>query len=1178
LTISLPICFAQTYQYIVSWESSGQDAGPQNVRLVSPGWTYFSSCTKDPIFDYSICTLQYPSSATTWDESEVSYTFKLFDASDDAISGESVTETMYVDIAGPRIDPLLPPVPNGPFLKVEDGSVNPISSDGIIDIEYRAFDGVDNTPDGSAPCSGIWMVEFYINDFEGSPVLSDEIFSTSCSTGITTRKLSYTMPTGIVKGTFSICPRAYDNFGNFKDGTCKRFTVDRKGPNIKSLTVFMGDEELEYHGPNPIPVTVRVVVEDDDFNPASNQGTIVANLQEICSTSDDCSLTEHDGTEPCVFNPDRNETTCEWDIKLDIAESGNKDLYIDATDAAGHLTTKKFTKRFNPDTESPTVVSIETSKKVGTVSYIGTEPMQIIATLRETKSGIHEEDIELTLSHYTDSPTGLQLVEFACIEGGTLGGCLNQDSTRPVRNPKNCTQSGNNWVCNWDVNFAGIPFSGTAKARISGSDKLGNTIDFNEFDIEVDTVNPKIYISREDTQATDGYEFGLDESGISVSEDRPTIGMVIDFTFNVTEYVTFSVRGDLISTEAFPKAGICEKLTETKWGCTVSITDLRDETASRNVGFVLTDNAGNNITYYKRVSIYQFEEEIAPDVIDGMSITRKIPQFIDRAVISLTDFYVLVRLNAISRSGSGEITILGKEVSCNPTYLAGYPIDVIDDGDPNPSYFSDDGLSEKSIFGFHLAAAHFSPGSNVSDPTIRGVTIPCNMSIWLEAAGKVYRKPQVVPFEVTLNLTDLPLGYVDESMYNKIEEMKRNIEDKGDEIAELEEANELAGVLCTIAYILSGIDVLLTTITTVINAFACAFNWNPAANSGWRSWCSFVRGYHHYISNFVYNPRGWGGPQLFFKILCTLYSGRICDIDFLASLVTDLIRIGVGRSTWDDVGIDNSMGGKGTSTTVYEGEGTSQRSRPEGTNADSASSQGSAQTEWDNTQGFGNIPPGFDAENWLWGDPFKSIHAAHKCASIPATIYNERKLQQVMCKRVTCYETATGAGLPTAACDTLYDQEVCLYYDSAAWTLNDGELPINSDLFFSILILGLIVAAIGQGWTTLLQAVVCKASDSEKDFWADCINALDFALAGLSAICFTTEASVRAGTSISTSCSAGVKICDDAVKSACFFDAAITAINDLIDMFDSEHWENLVYFDGQLEGTDYCSGFETGGD
>jgi hypothetical protein len=1172
----MPISFAQ--QYIASWEAKGQDGiedllrpndyidltvkiypiggqdvTPNNVRMTFPGYALFNSCIKDPIFDYFVCTLEYPSSPTSWDESEISYTVQIFDANNQEIQGEALLGTMYVDLVGPRIDTLVPPVPNGPFFKVEGGSANPISSDGIIDLEYRVWDGIDETPDGRSPCSGVWMVEFYLNNFGGSPIATDEILTTSCTSGVAARKITYTMPSGVTKGTFSICPRTYDNFGNFKDGSCKQFSVDRKGPEIKLLEILGPDEqEIEYFGTGTLEgAIVRTIIEDDDFNPSGGEGTISGRLKEICP---DCSEHESGSCE----SPVDNRTICEWTIDMYIDKSGRKDLYVDVTDAASHSASKKFSKNIKEDLESPEVVSIETSRKVGPNSYIGAAPTTIIATLRETKSGINPEDIKLHLQFYD---ANLDIKTFDEIYPGVL----NPGAGNP-KVPLNCTESGNNWLCHWETNFGqNMPFNGTAFAKIEGSDKLGNTIGVNEFDIIVDTVPPGIFIGRDIKRTS------VDAApGIIFSPDKPRAGDIVDFKFNATEDVVFSVNGFRISHEKFPKTGSCTQVTTRRWECMVSVTDLRAEHRIEPVSFNLTDFAGNNFAVEKTVEIYTVEEDVVPTVINDVSASNLVPSFIDKATIGLSSVYLFIDLDINPEPG---VTILSRDVGCDTLFLGDERPILYDNNKPSVGYSTEQTLS------FKVAAGNFG-GSIAPDSII----IPCNMSFTVEKGGSVYTQKEVEEFEIVIPLRDLPFGHIDDTAQTSLNKLLIAIQEHHDTIETLEEWNNFYGILCSIISYVAGIDALLTALILAIQNIACALSVIGVGEGIWAGGCGFINGIHKVVTNAIYDADDWIYPGVPFKIICIVYWGKICSQSFWVQVLGGTIRgllSNWGRGWNRGGGSGGNSGGTTSAVAIDSITGSFSRKITGAATClddelvvDQEDEQTDANTfggAWGGDRGHtpititsGNV----GADDWLV-NPYKSIHYAKDCMYLQGILYNEQKLEQVMCRQYKCYQVAAVAGLPITACNSMFNEMKCLYYDSAEHTILDDSVwdRIFGDWLVEALVVYFLGSWLGADTANLLNAAY-TSMETDQEFM-DLVEPLDLIQGSLGWLCYVNlnEKRGAADKCAKQSCSQGA-------QAWCDLNWGIDQVQSLYDMIENEVWDDWGYYDDSLTGTDYCVGIE----
>lgn len=73
-----------------------------------------------------------------------------------------------------------------------------------------------------------------------------------------------------------------------------------------------------------------------------------------------------------------------------------------------------------------------------------------------------------------------------------------------------------------------------------------------------------------------------------------------------------------------------------------------------------------------------------------------------------------------------------------------------------------------------------------------------------------------------------------------------------------------------------------------------------------------------------------------------------------------------------------------------------------------------------------------DDGSWIY-NPYKSKHYDGLCA--PATLFNDRKEKQLLCKRLGCIEEMNKIGGPLEACEFEYSLDMCLYVDSARYKL-----------------------------------------------------------------------------------------------------------------------------------------------
>ena len=78
---------------------------------------------------------------------------------------------------------------------------------------------------------------------------------------------------------------------------------------------------------------------------------------------------------------------------------------------------------------------------------------------------------------------------------------------------------------------------------------------------------------------------------------------------------------------------------------------------------------------------------------------------------------------------------------------------------------------------------------------------------------------------------------------------------------------------------------------------------------------------------------------------------------------------------------------------------------------------------------------GGDDGSWLY-NPYKSKNYDKFC--IPATLFNDKKERQLLCKRLVCLQEMAATGGPLDACEFDYNLDYCLYVESARSHIEDS--------------------------------------------------------------------------------------------------------------------------------------------
>jgi hypothetical protein len=444
--------------------------------------------------------------------------------------------------------------------------------------------------------------------------------------------------------------------------------------------------------------------------------------------------------------------------------------------------------------------------------------------------------------------------------------------------------------------------------------------------------------------------------------------------------------------------------------------------------------------------------------------------------------------------------------------------------------------------------------------------VHCNLSLRVEKGGIVYPTKEVEVIKtgstladsvdgIVIPLEDLPLGWLDQSVADKIAELMEEVEDKQGYIEGLESWNRFFGIICGIVHLAALVDSLVTGVILGLQSLTCVFT--PAA-AAWTAPCTFLEKFHGFIIKWIWDYGDWYYPGLPWKIICLLYWGTICDEEFWAQFIGGVLGNWATTSLADPALFDDADS-RNSFTQGVEDQG--QRDF-----ADQVDIAEHWNLDWDDY--FANYPrinPG-PPENRIRGNPYKSIYNARGCWFYPGIIYNEKKLQQILCRQIKCYEVAGATGIPTTACDVMFNQMECLYYDGAEHLMTEDTVGLFDGLNFLLNVLfaflGTLVGADALELLSLLSLI-----GGEESFW-EAVSPWDFFPNILGAACFVYRKLKSNAPAISDCASA----CAASWWALCELDYGIKQVDVVIGLFNTETLDKLTLYDVELEGTDYCEG------
>lgn len=532
-----------------------------------------------------------------------------------------------------------------------------------------------------------------------------------------------------------------------------------------------------------------------------------------------------------------------------------------------------------------------------------------------------------------------------------------------------CWENGSYWTCVWNFSMS---YSGTTDSSltIDAEDDAGNAMESYEVDVGTDSEAPEIL-------------------EITTSLDCPTAADTLEVVVNATDssdelFVTF--YGEDIRTDDEPVVEECVEVGEDLFTCTLYITDFVSSPEDEDVQIEVSDNAGNIGDDSLDISVCELEEAGTPafvtvyvgDVVD-----------VDKLTLSYIDYPLYVPLTFMYTSGAD---IVSKTGTCD---------------NAGSVYFIDQ--SDTSTFMVVSLPAQAVPNATYA------LNLDCSISFTMQYGDTVYATPEIDEIEISVDLYGTPIGSVEASIAERIEQQRMGIGEAQGKIDTLVGWNTGLGIVCTIVDMIAKFNAVIAGVRLVMTIVASVGL--GLQNSVWPATVAAgtalyeLGGAFNGIADQVYSTvvtyiwppgmfggfigtvgaPGAGAIGAFFKTGCIIYSGKLCE--GFDGIENELI---INADEYGEPAYYESY---------YEGE---------------------------TAQEFERAESGITTLFYDW-DPYKSIHTARSCLYLDAIIYNLRKERQINCMYTRCLEDNAENGLPIDVCDDQYDERMCLYVDGAAW-------------------------------------------------------------------------------------------------------------------------------------------------
>ncbi|MEM4637921.1 MAG: hypothetical protein QXK76_02780 [Candidatus Woesearchaeota archaeon] len=257
---------------------------------------------------------------------------------------------------------------------------------------------------------------------------------------------------------------------------------------------------------------------------------------------------------------------------------------------------------------------------------------------------------------------------------------------------------------------------------------------------------------------------------------------------------------DLIKNETIEAK--CNKLNLSNiFNCTWSVSPINDGYYDANVIITVSDIVNNTIQKTEKVRILGFKSDnLTPSNLKAV-YSKTVPSSLNRAVLKLAEFNN-IPINAyayysVSVKQGIDVQLLSQELSIDDCVLREKDGDTIEAS----ILFSEIKLADKykGIGNNHRIDFTFGQSAGSYNKFSDDTKVVCNISAYVREGKYVYKKPQILPLEITFNLRNSQLDAPGEEYVNKIKSLEKSTEnDYSKLIKTLDDAMVKLQNICTI--------------------------------------------------------------------------------------------------------------------------------------------------------------------------------------------------------------------------------------------------------------------------------------------------------------------------------------------------------------------------------------------
>ncbi|MFC1741283.1 hypothetical protein ACFL3V_01985 [Nanoarchaeota archaeon] len=861
--------------------------------------------------------------------------------------------------------------PEGPQLVVPimvDGDTPNIHSfyvtrnESNISVTYSASDTACSSC-AQDTCAGISRVAFLIDYVTVGEVLPE---GTECLLVENWTTLDVPQAPGTTQER-NVCMEIFDRLGQ-RTQECKNVTMDFSLPTLLGASVWVGNRLLKYSQGDPISnVRIQVNISEDE---GLNISTIVADFSGLNYRPEFADAYKNvQMSDPIFQGGCHNISTglygCNWTgILAIIPDDFIPEVRIIAEDINGNKMNSSVILPVIYDDTQPEIVSIRSGIADDNARYwVGAGNNSIYVDIIENESGFSDRKLFLDFSSFGEQTYA---------EGHTN------------LFPNNCTEG---WMCNFN------------NIVVDPTKTVGDIL--------------SLFVTAGSTDNARNMIRGVTSAGFYYDPEPPEIISVVNssicptaldeisIAMNVSEHLSGGVKVEVsasrLSTNNFPMEFDCEESDVSGvWLCDFEIDNLVTIYTDDVINITVIDRAGNRDTTSVTQEVCESTPGTPPNVVSVMTSAQLPSNGLDRKIAS--GFPHPFFYTAVFLTSAGQIQDM-KMGSCTAE---------------NASIIGTDIVSlvpfTSALIGTKIQLAGIEDALTVNE-----LVVTCDFSFIIRSGTKVYELPEEDTVTFGIPLYNFPLGYVDQAIFDKIEDIDEEIDGLESTIDALDIVNKIFGTFCTLGQIIE----MLVIAMQVIKAVAAGLLawWWPSA---YQAICMGLDQASNSAMLWAYNPfilaitipASYAASGIYIRLFCAYYTCELIDsANFIESITyTGAARGNSYRYNFDDENIEPER-----NAAVH-------------------------------------IPfaSAFSEFNY---DPYRSVDVAWAFVCIPGILYNYKKSRQLKCLYRKCILDRAAAGFSTDVCDELHKIRECIYIESApikaiGWGKYFLWIQALSELFF----------------------------------------------------------------------------------------------------------------------------------